>query len=140
MARWNSNDIDLLSQAIGSSQSRFDMNSDGVVDDVDRDHWVTDVARTYYGDADLDGQFDSGDFVQVFQRGEYEDAVSLNSGWDDGDWNGDQEFDSGDFVLAFQSGGYESGRRTQVTTVPEPSPIGWALIGLLGLIRLRRRA
>ena len=62
-----------------------------------------------YGDANLDGRFDSSDFVHVFQKGEYEDGITGNSSWSEGDWNGDSEFDSADFVVAFQAGLYETG-------------------------------
>ena len=59
------------------------------------------------GDANRDGRFTSGDMVQVFQRGEYEDGIEDNSTWEDGDWNGDLDFDSSDMVMAFQTGLYE---------------------------------
>ena len=59
------------------------------------------------GDANRDGVFDSADFVQVFQMGEYEDAIAGNSTWQEGDWDGDGDFDSADFVAAFQTGLYE---------------------------------
>jgi hypothetical protein len=59
------------------------------------------------GDANRDGQFDSSDLVQVFQRGEYDDGIVGNSTWEEGDWNDDGEFDSSDLVLAFQTGLYE---------------------------------
>jgi hypothetical protein len=59
-----------------------------------------------YGDANLDGIFNSSDLVQIFQRGQYEDGRTGNSGWAEGDWNCDGEFNSSDLVLAFQTGGY----------------------------------
>ncbi len=58
------------------------------------------------GDSNRDGVFDSGDLVQVFSAGEYEDLLDNNSSWEDGDWNGDGDFDSSDLVLAFAEGGY----------------------------------
>ena len=45
--------------------------------------------------------------MQIFQAGEYEDAILGNSTWADGDWNGDGEFTSQDLVAAFQEGSYE---------------------------------
>ncbi len=59
------------------------------------------------GDANRDGRFDSVDFVQVFQAGEYEDDIAGNSTWEEGDWDGNGDFDSADFVIAFQTGLYE---------------------------------
>ena len=64
------------------------------------------MLRTNFGDANLDGRFNSADLVLIFQRGAYEDDLALNSGWADGDWNGDGEFDSSDLVWAFRSGAY----------------------------------
>ena len=34
--------------------------------------WVKDLKHTWFGDADLNGEFNSNDFVQVFQAGKYE--------------------------------------------------------------------
>ena len=93
--------------------------------------------HTYLGDSNLDGVFDSGDFVDAFAAGKYE-ADELAK-WNEGDWNGDERFDTTDFVAAFQGGGYEMGARTAVATVPEPS--SWALLTLgvwsAGCIRRR---
>lgn len=44
--------------------------------------------------------------MSVFQQGEYEDRITGNSTFEDGDWNGDGEFDSADLVLAFQRGDF----------------------------------
>ena len=136
----DANDIDLLSEAVGSSGVHFDLDENGHVDHHDREIWITDLSNSYFGDANLDGEFNSGDLVQAFQRGEYEDSIASNSGWADGDWNGDKEFDSGDFVLAFQTGGYEMGRRSSIANVPEPNTLALGLIGGIFAARLRRRS
>jgi hypothetical protein len=106
-------DIDELFAAIGlgTHPAKFDLTCDGIVDSSDVDTFVHKNLRTYFGDADLNGEFDSSDLVRVFQVGEYEDFNLRNSEWADGDWNGDGEFDSSDFVKAFQDGGYERGPR-----------------------------
>ena len=75
----------------------------------DRTYWVEVSGRTYFGDANLDGQFDSGDLIAVFQAGQYEDPLLGNSSWATGDWNGDADFGTGDLIMAFQSGGYGRG-------------------------------
>ncbi|MCA9152840.1 MAG: PEP-CTERM sorting domain-containing protein, partial [Planctomycetales bacterium] len=131
-------DINLLNAAIraGGANSVFDVTTDGNVDEHDRDYWVNELKRTWYGDANLDGVFDTTDFVEVFQAGQYEDGLDKNSLWQTGDWNGDGEFDSGDFVTAFQGGGFEQGPRAAVAAVPEPSS---CVLFLLGSAAIRRR-
>ncbi len=130
-------DINLLHQAIRSSSSdlSFDVNHDGFVNATDRTVWVEALNHTFYGDANLDGQFNTSDFVQVFQRGEYEDALANNSGWDEGDWDGDGEFGSGDLVFAFQAGGFEAGARA---AAPVPEPLGTLPALVIGLMTVGR--
>lgn len=104
-------DVDLLAQAIRDGRAEYDLTGDAVVDFVDLRFLVENVLRTHFGDANLSGQFDSSDLVQVFQFGEYEDDVPGNSTWGEGDWNGDGEFTTGDLVLAFESGGFVAASR-----------------------------
>jgi hypothetical protein len=136
-------DIDQLAAEVraGTNTARFDLTSDALVNKADQDHWVNVLKKTYYGDANLDGLFNSGDLVSVFTVGEYEDTTAGNSGWADGDWNGDAEFNSGDFVEAFSAGGYEAGPRPSIAAVPEPSTLAIFGIGaaLLAIRRIRRR-
>jgi hypothetical protein len=70
--------------------------------------WFDDmhVVMASAGDSNLDGKFDSTDLVHVFQAGKYEDAVSGNATWAEGDWDGDREFTTSDLVFAFQAGTY----------------------------------
>ena len=98
----------------------YDLDSNNVVDWNDHRFWVHYYANTYIGDADLNGAFESADFVQVFAEGKYEDDIAGNATWGSGDWDGDGDFTSSDFVIAFQDGGYEQGPRTGVAAVPEP--------------------
>ena len=136
----DASDIDSLSAQVraSSNNAAFDLNGDKLVNGADRDRWVNELKRTYYGDSNLDGQFNSGDFVTVFTAGQYEDAVAGNSTWATGDWNGDGDFNSSDFVTAFSAGGYEIGPRAAVSAVPEPSSIVLLLIGMSALVRRRR--
>jgi hypothetical protein len=112
----------------------FDINNDLLVDSADVHFWVTTLKRTWFGDANLDGEFNSGDLVAVFGAGEYEDSVVGNSGWAEGDWDGDGDFTSGDLVVAFQDGGFEVGPRAAVHVVPEPTSSLALLAGLIGLV------
>jgi hypothetical protein len=136
-------DIDSLSLAIrrGRTDRMLDMNDDGRVNALDHEHWVRGLKRTWPGDANLDGLFDSSDFVQVFTVGYYEVPAANQAGWADGDWNADGLFSSGDLVAAFQAGGYNAGGRPALpsaTIVPEPC---WSLISgpLLWLLLYSRR-
>ncbi len=118
----------------------LDLNRDQRWTFEDLEVWVRDRAMTYFGDANLDGEFNSRDLVDVFVAGTYEDLVPRNSTWATGDWNADGDFTSSDLVTAFQSGGYERGPRTAVTSeaVPEPAGLAW-LFGCAILVRYGRR-
>ena len=128
-------DIDQLAAAVrlGVYDRSLDVNGDTVLDAKDQTDWVHGLRHTWYGDADLNGEFSSNDFVQVFQVGKYETTAS--AGWAEGDWDGDGVFDSADFVTAFQDGGYEQGSRADVAAVPEPATAGlmWVGASLLAL-------
>ena len=138
-------DIDLLTLQVRNEThlADFDLTSDGLVDETDRIHLITKSLFTYFGDANLDLEFNSSDLVAVFQKGEYEDGIPANSTWSSGDWNGDGEFDSTDFVTAFGEGGYELGRRVAAKSIPESHANG--LVGVIGVfyvqsVRRRKRS
>ena len=133
----NAEDIDLLVQAlaIGTPDTSFDLNRDNIVDIEDHRYWVESIKSTYIGDANLDGEFNSSDLIQVFQLAEYEDLIPENSTWTTGDWTGDFEFDSTDFIAAFQGGGYEIGSRSIAASVPEPNLSTLALLFGFGVLR-----
>jgi uncharacterized membrane protein len=130
-------DLDLLAGELMSDRNveLFDVNVDGSVDSSDRQFWVHELAHTFFGDANLDGEFNSNDLVAVFEAGEYEDNLAANSGWRKGDWNGDAEFNSSDLVLAFQDSGYEQGPRGAVNSVPEPASLCLLTFGFMLVAR-----
>lgn len=138
------NDLNLLLTEIrlGTGDLKFDRTGDGTVDLDDVVAVVTgpDDFNTYVGDANLDLEFNSGDLVALFQAGEYEDNIALNSTWSTGDWNADGEFGTGDLLFAFQIGGFEEGPRmgVQVAAVPEPCAVTLLLVGTLLCIRRRQ--
>ena len=116
-------DINLLLGDVADQlhTAAFDLTGDARVNQNDIREWTGVLRGTWIGDANLDGLFNSGDLVQVFQFGAYEQPTA--AGWAEGDWNGDRRFNSSDFVFAFefayQDGGYEQDSRTPVA-VPEP--------------------
>jgi len=117
-------DINLLLGNVADQvyMTSYDLTGDGLVNQDDIREWTETLRRTWIGDANLDGQFNSTDFVQVFQAGAFEQPLA--AGWAEGDWNGDRRFSTSDFVFAFQGGGYEQGTRAAAAVgivVPEPS-------------------
>ncbi len=135
-------DIDLLTERVieGTNPPAFDLNGDNLVDQADRTVWVSELKPTWFGDADLNGEFDTLDFVAVFSIGRYE--TKEPAGWGEGDWSGDGVFDSGDFVTAFIDGGYEQGPKPGAGVVAVPEPSSWLLMILTvaPLWTLRRRS
>jgi uncharacterized protein YjbI with pentapeptide repeats len=110
----------------------FDLNGDGIVDQSDHRYWVKNIKQTWYGDANLDGEFNSADLVEVLAAGEYETGLLLHTSWASGDWNADGEFTSADLIVALADGGYEQGPRPSAAAVPEPSDL-LLIAGLLPL-------
>ena len=135
-------DIDWLADEIivGNYARAFDLNFDGRVDLTDHYTWVKELRRTWFGDADLNGEFDSSDLITVLAAGQYEDTVELNSTWSTGDWNADGDFNSADLVWALTDGGYEQGPRVAGAAVPEPTGVvALTISGLLIGRTVRRR-
>ncbi|MCA9214071.1 MAG: lamin tail domain-containing protein [Planctomycetales bacterium] len=110
----NAADIDALCSSIRADDlnARTDLNGDGRIDIDDFHFLIEDVLGTTAGDANLDGRFNSQDFVVVFQAGEFEDGIEGNSTWARGDWNCDRDFTTNDFVVAFQSAAYTTSARS----------------------------
>ena len=135
-------DIDMLTAAViaATNDPFYDLNKDTFVDQNDRRIWVSDLRQTFFGDANLDSEFNSRDLVEVFEAGEYEDGIAMNSGWSEGDWDGKAEFDTSDLVVAFMDGGYEQGPRRALAAVPEPRTFLMLVVCLFGLAIRERRA
>ena len=133
-------DIDALTtaSAAGGNNPTYDLNADNLVNVTDVNAWIKDLKNSWIGDSDLNGEFNSSDFVAVFTAGKYETGGAAV--WTEGDWDGNGKFESSDFVAAFADGGYEQGPRAAVASVPEPSSLVLVLTGLLMFVGGRRRS
>ncbi|MCA9151505.1 MAG: hypothetical protein KDA92_19465, partial [Planctomycetales bacterium] len=108
----DASDLALFAAGYRAGDMQFDLTNDGVVDTADRDLMVFDLMKTTYGDANFDGVFNSSDLIVVFQAGQYEDGLPVNSMWATGDWDMDGEFSTSDLVTAFQTGAYVAAATT----------------------------
>ncbi|MEZ6120765.1 MAG: hypothetical protein R3C28_29890 [Pirellulaceae bacterium] len=115
----------------------FDVTGDGLANAADVNEMVANLIGTWIGDSNGDGEFGTGDFVQVFTIGKFETGQAAT--WSEGDWNLDGKFDTSDFVAAFTEGGFERGPRPAVSAVPEPAGLTMIFVSLLGLLKLRRK-
>ncbi len=132
-------DIDALAHEMKSTKPSllFDLNRDNTVDLADHRSWIHDLKRTWLGDANLDGEFNSSDLTAVFQSAKYE--LDVDAGWAQGDWTGDLRFGTDDLTAAFQESGYEVGPRGEGHAVPEPASFVLALAGLIAMAIGRQR-
>jgi hypothetical protein len=140
-------DIDALTEAVIGSTGPlpdeyrgFDLDFDGAITSGDRQVWVNSIKHTYFGDANLDGQFNTADLITIFRAGEYLDDKPGNSTWATGDWNGDGDFTHSDLVTAFIDGGYGLGQRASVNAVPEPAAFPLLIAAWLAVVVRRRQA
>jgi hypothetical protein len=124
-------DIDDLTGQVagGTNPPAYDLNGDTLVDESDIGVWVRDLYNTWIGDANLDGEFNSGDLVGVLASGTYE--ADVDAVWSTGDFNGDRRTNSSDLVTALADGGYEQGPRAGVQAVPEPAGMLLMAVGAL---------
>jgi hypothetical protein len=130
-------DIDDLTGQVagGLHPAAYDLNQDAQVTDADLSVWVKDLFHSWIGDANLDGEFNSGDLVTVLSSGTYE--ADVDSVWSTGDFTGDGRTNSGDLVAALSDGGYEMGPRVPVAAVPEPTSMILMLLGVGAMWRSR---
>ncbi len=130
-------DADLIARLVadGVDNLVYDVDGDASVGIADRDYLVREFLGLSYGDANLDGKFDSSDLVLVSQAAQYRNDAVGDSVWSTGDWDGDREFDTGDLMLAFRAGTYE---RPNVHAVPESTGTSAGIAALVALLMLMR--
>jgi len=98
-------DIDLLLSALstGNKSPEFDINSDGDVNEDDRNYMIESVFSTFLGDADLDQDVDFADFLILSSN-----FGNANTGWSQGNFNGDSETGFTDFLLLSSNFGFKA--------------------------------
>ena len=128
-------DINVLTAAVRAEETSnpFDITADGLIDLSDRDQLIKVMMGTTLGDSNLDGQFDSTDFVFEFRAGVYGDDIDGNANWESGDWDGD--FSTRDLVAAFREASYVR----EAVPVPEPSSCMLVDAGMIPLANWRMR-
>lgn len=89
-------DINQLSaeSAAGMNSAAFDVNSDGMVDGADVNHWIVTLKGTLLGDANLDFVVDASDF-NVWNGSKFTSTTA----WCSGNFNGDGVVDASDFNI-----------------------------------------
>ena len=132
-------DIDDLTAVVASQTGTpaYDLNNDTLINEGDIRVWIKDLFGSWMGDANLDGEFSSGDLVVVLASGTYE--VDANAVWTSGDFNGDGRANTNDLVTALADGGYEQGPAAGVAAAAAvPEPVTGTLIMVGGFIALAR--
>ncbi len=132
-------DIDALMQevAAGTNNSQFDLTSDGLVNDDDRDQWLVDAGPQngfagpfLVGDSNLDGQINASDL----------NALGLSWLTDVQDWSKGNFTGSGVNAADLNAMALNWQQSVPVASpVPEPSSVLLGLMSLLGLFAVRRQ-
>ena len=130
-------DLDLLTQAFGTSNDRYNLDSSNeVIDEGDRDVWLVDAGTPVFGepfklgDTNLDGVVNATDLNVLGLNWLAEDV----SGWSAADFNGDRQADNQDLNLIGVN--WQSDIRPTAATVPEPQ-LSWLVLATLAF-SLRR--
>lgn len=136
--QWTVADIDRLTGVTPQTEYvlQYDLDNNGRVDAGDRNYLVLHLLDSHFGDANLDGAFDSSDLVRVFAGGKYERPEA--AGWSEGDWDGNGLFESSDLILALAQGIYER-EPSRGESVPEATPTLPMFCCLIHFVRSRRR-
>lgn len=131
---WSATDLDSLAEAIATNQTDVydDVNVDGQVDLDDHRFWVESLAGTFFGDADLNGNVDFTDFVELSSN------FGKSGGWAQGDFDGDGDVAFPDFVLLSSNFG-DMSQAPASQSVPEPTAAVLTLTGCLWVFGRRKR-
>ena len=110
-------DIDRLTQAVTESETSlfFDFNQDREVTLEDRRVWVEELAGTFFGDVDLDGEVQFADFLVLAEN------FGEAGGWSHGNFDGVGTVDFPDFLLLAENFGLSN--EPAAKSVPEPASL-----------------
>ncbi len=135
-------DVDLLVTAIvrGTDVSVFDVTNDGMLNNDDLSHWLSDAASEngftapyLMGDANLDGTVNASDLNMLGIRWQQEEAL-----WSAGDFNADGTVNAGDLNKLGLSWQMSIPTAASAESVPEPAAIT-LLLGIITTPLLRHR-
>lgn len=133
-------DINALQGALGTDNATYDLDGNGTVDSADTDEWLSVAGNKEVGvpfrrgDADLNGVVDAGDLNSLGTNWQSENSPQ----WQDGNFNGDLVVNAQDLNEIGQN--WQFGVAAPLaSTVPEPSGLYLLGLGLLAVVRLRRR-
>jgi len=131
----DANDIDIMAAVIrnGENSTMHDLNGDGQVTSADRTKLIRDILHAEYGDFDLNGFVDSGDYTKWADN-----FGMVNAGWRNGDANGDGIVDTTDYTYWADMVGFVSSV-SHPSTTPEPGTIVLLCTGGGAIVLSRRR-
>ena len=96
----NADDIDLVQLAVrtGSTDLKFDLDSNSLINSTDVSYLVETILNTRFGDLDLDFDVDTIDLtVRIIN---FTGASGSGKGWREGDLDGDTDVDTADLTRA----------------------------------------
>ncbi len=135
-------DISLLYDAvlasIPPSQTQFDLNKDGDIDQQDVDQLVRGILNCQYGDANLDRMINAADLTNLLSH------YGHITDWHEGDFNGDRIVNAPDLVRLLANYGFQPSENepaiiTATVATPEPTSLTILLCFTAGSIMTRKR-
>ena len=127
-------DINNLAATISSGEfdATYDLTLDSLVNRDDLDAFLTQAGRLN-GDADFNGSVEFADFLTLSGSFGLSEAE-----WTDGDFDASGGVEFADFLILSGNFG-QTAAAAELATVPEPTTGSLAILGMVAMLRLRRR-